>query len=237
MHQLPEFVAQANHTAFSGLVWSISLVLECTLFVALFSRRIAGFAPFFTNFVGFYLMRSALLFVLLNHIRVDSYSWLYRTLLLLDAFVQLCVAVEITLHLIRCHGGWIQRNITIPLAFFCAAALGTYLVTDMAPHADVRIERSVIFFSFYMIFLWGWTITLHESFGIIRNIVQGFALFGIINIVANIGRTAASFADHPHRYFAWTYVLAGAYVVIVIYWLATLKSPARTVPTPLKTTI
>ncbi len=238
MHQLPEFVAQTTHTAFSSLVWSIGLILECTLFVALFSRRLAGFAPFFTNFVGFYLIRSALLFVFLNHINADSYSRLYNLLLLLDALVQLGVAVESTSHLTRNQGGWTPRNITIPIVFLFAAALGTYLTTALVPHGDVRIERSVIFFSFYMIFLCGWAIALHESFGAVRNIVQGFAIYGIINIIANIGRTEASFAGHPHRYFAWTYVLAGAYLVVVIYWLGTLKPPARkTLPTPLGTTI
>ena len=227
MHQLPELTAQATHTAFSSLMWSIGILLEFTLFVALFSRRIAHVFPFFTNFVGFYLVRSTLLFLLLNPINLASYSWLFRVLLLLDALVQFCVAAELTRHLARNHGGWTRRNITIPIVFLCAAALGTYLTTALTPHRDVQVEPSVIFFSCYMIFLYGWTLALNESFVIFRNVSQGFAIYGLINIVANIGRTANAFAGHPNRYFAWTYVLAGAYVVVVIYWLSTLKLPRR----------
>ena len=81
MHQLPELTAQATHTTLSVLVWAISLLLEFTLFAALFSRRLARVAPFFTNFVGFYLMRSAFLFLVLNPVNLASYSWLYRLLL------------------------------------------------------------------------------------------------------------------------------------------------------------
>jgi hypothetical protein len=238
MHQLPELTAQATHTAFSTLMWSISLLLECTLFVALFSRRIAPFVPFFTNFVGFYLVRSTLLFLILNPISPNSYSWLYRFLLLFDALVQFGVAAEITRHLILNHGGWISRNITVPIVFLCAAALGTYLTTALTPHRDVQIEASVMFFSFYMLFLYGWMIALQESSVTIRNIGQGFAIYGVINIIASVGRTMAAFAGHPSRYLAWTYVLAGTYVVVVIFWLGTLKlQPENVAPKPLKTTI
>ena len=225
MHQLPELMAQANHTALSALVWAISLLLEFTLFAALFSRRLARVVPFFTNFVGFYLMRSAFLFLILNPANVDTYSRLYRLLLMLDAMVQFCVAAEITRHLALNHGAWTRRNITICIVLLCAAVLGTYLITALPLHGDVQIERSVMLFSFYMIFLYGWCIGLHESSTIIRNVSQGFAIYSLINIVANIGRTAATIHDHPRRYFAWSYVLLGAYVVVVIYWLSTLKLP------------
>ena len=44
--------------------------------------------------------------------------------------------------------------------------------------------------------------------------------------------------DHPRSYAAWTYVLAGGYMVVVIFWLATLRpDPERIAPKPLGTTI
>jgi hypothetical protein len=127
MHQLPELTAQATHTALSALVWAISLLLQFTLFAALFSRRLARVVPFFPNFVGFYLMRSAFLFLVLNPVNLDSYSWLYRLLLVLDAVVQFCVAAEITRHLALNHGAGTRRDITICIVLLCAAVLGPTL--------------------------------------------------------------------------------------------------------------
>ena len=238
MHQLPELMAQTTHTAFYLLMWSVSLLLQLTLFVSLFSRSVARFAPFFTNFVGFYLLRSVVLFFILNPASAATYSRLYNFFLVLDVLVQFCVAAELTRHLATTHGGWTRRNIVVPVVFLCATAICTYITVQLAPHAKVRVDPSLIAFSYYMIFLWLWTFALHETTAIGRSVAQGFAIYSIISIVANIGRTSAMFVDHPRSYAAWTYVLAGGYLVVVIFWLGTLRpNPERLAPKPLKTTI
>lgn len=238
MHQLPELMAQATHTAFYLLMWSVSLLLQLTLFVSLFSRGVARVAPFFTNFVGFYLLRSALLFLLLNYISVPSYSWLYHLGLFLDIFVELGVALELTLHLVRAHGGWTPRNIIIPIIFLCAAAVGTYLTMRLTPENLMPVDQPILFFSYDMLLLWGWSFFVRESSVVVRSISQGFAIYSTINIIANIGRNAALFYDHPQRYSAWTYVLAASYMVVVIFWLGTLwPNPEKIAPKPLGTTI
>ena len=104
MHQLPELMAQDTHIAFYLLMWSVSLLLQLTLFVSLFTRSVARFAPFFTNFVGFYLLRSAVFFFVLNPISLASYSRLYNLFLALDVLVQFCAAAELTRHLTVTHG-------------------------------------------------------------------------------------------------------------------------------------
>jgi hypothetical protein len=237
MHQLPELMAQGTHTAFYLLMWSVSLLLQLTLFVSLFTRSVARFAPFFTNFVGFYLLRSAVFFFILNPISLASYSRLYNLFLALDVLVQFCAAAELTRHLTVTHGGWTRRNIAMTVIFLCATAVCTYITVQLAPPAQVRVDPSLIAFSYYMVFVWLWTFALHET-AIGHSVAQGFAIYGIINIVANIGRTAAMSVDHPRSYAAWTYVLAGGYMVVVIFWLATLRpDPERIAPKPLGTTI
>jgi hypothetical protein len=48
----------------SPLIWACSLVLQSALFISLFSRRISNRFPFFTNLISFYLVRSALLYLI-----------------------------------------------------------------------------------------------------------------------------------------------------------------------------
>jgi hypothetical protein len=229
MHQLPEFMAQATHTKLYSVVWLLSILLQAALFSALFSRRLAARAPFFTNLVGFYLFRSIVCFVLLNPLSVAAYSRLYHLFLLVEIFVQVCVAIAFTDQLIRIRGGWKTAWTAVPLVLLCAAIYGTHLTTDFEPGTRAPLDRSLIVFSFYMILLCAWAFLSRNLPDIIRTISEGFALYGLINIAADIGRTIALHTDDVRSYAAWTYALAASYFVSVVFWLATLKSPPATI--------
>ncbi len=223
MHQLPEFLEHAGRTPLSILMWAVSLILQATLFISLFSRRIAGYAPFFANLVAFYFVRSLLFLLLLGHVSISSYSWLYSFFLWIEMFVQLCVAASLTHWLVTTHGGWTRRNIVVPIIMIGVSAISAYLIGELTPHREVPIDRGTVFFSFYMVFFWLWTFALHEHVSNGLVLTQGFAIYGFINIVSNIGRVRAAFYDYPARYGAWTSVLAGAYLVVVLFWLSSLK--------------
>jgi hypothetical protein len=229
MHQLPEFMAQATHTKLYIVAWLLSIILQAALFSALFSRRIAGRAPFFTNLVGFYLFRSIVCFVLLNPLSIAAYSRLYHLFLLVEILVQACVAVAFTDHLIRIRGGWKSAWATVPLVLLCAALYGTHLTTNFQPGTHPPLDRSLIVFSFYMVLLCAWTFFSRNLPDVIRTITQGFALYGLINIAADIGRTIAFQADDARSYSAYTYALAASYLASVVFWLVTLKSPPATI--------
>ncbi|HEY6377034.1 MAG TPA: hypothetical protein VIX90_16055 [Edaphobacter sp.] len=220
---MPEFLEHASRTPLSILIWAVSLLLQATLFISLFSRRIAGYTPFFANLVAFYFVRSLLFLLLLGHISASSYSRLYSFFLWIELLVQLCVAVDLTRWLVRTHGGWIRSNIITPIVMVAVSAISAYLIAELTPHGEVPIDRGTVFFSFYMVFFWLWTFTFHEHVSNGLVLTQGFAIYGLINIVSNIGRVRAAFYDHPARYGAWTSVLAGAYLVVVLFWLSSLK--------------
>ena len=87
MNHLLEYLSQNLHATLNTSVWALSLVLQGTLFVLLFSRGIARRFPFFTSLIGFYILRSAVLFLIFNHVSPSNYSGL-RDLLLLPAVVE-----------------------------------------------------------------------------------------------------------------------------------------------------
>jgi hypothetical protein len=208
------------------LVWIVSTALQLALFLALLLRGIAHRFPLFTTLIGFYLLRSALLFLIFDHLALPSYRSLYDLLQLIDLLAQTAVAIEIILHLIRTQGGPTLPRILIPIGLVILATIGTLLTAAVLPaHAPIPIDRTQIFFSFLMILLFARALSIPSSSALIRRITAGFALYGIVNVSANLGRTYAAIHNNAPLYATWSYILAGVYLVVVLFWLLTLQRP------------
>jgi hypothetical protein len=201
-------MTQTTHPSLSTVVWGCSLVLQFALFIKLFSRRISNGFPFFTNLIGFYLVRSALLYLIFGIISASAYDRLYGCLLLLEILVQACAVFEITSALIREMDGRSSRRAFIPLAFLCAAAIGTSFIVELLPHSRIPIDRGQLFFAFLLIFLSGWAIVIPTSSQLVRDITQGLAFFSLISVAATTGRALASAHNHSGVYTTWSYTLA-----------------------------
>ena len=76
-----------------AIIWGIGLLLQLWLFVTLFTRHIARSVPFFTGLIGFYLLRSALLYLIYGFVSPGSYSRLYDTAQSVEVLVLLGVSV------------------------------------------------------------------------------------------------------------------------------------------------
>ncbi|HEY6412278.1 MAG TPA: hypothetical protein VIX42_01240 [Edaphobacter sp.] len=208
-------------TTINILLWAISLILQSTLFLSLFVRRIAGRAPFFTIFIGFYLLRSTLLFLIYGHIGDTAYTFLYNLLLVVDIIVQSCISIEILSTLIREQGGWTLERSIAPAILFGAAAIATFLAVQALPHTPIPIDRSQLFFSLLQILLCVRAMTLSTSSPLVCRITLGLAFYATINLIATAGRTIAAVHKQPGQYANWSYALAAAYLLAVLFWLLT----------------
>lgn len=229
MHPFAIFISQST---INTLLWTISVALELALFAALFSRGIARRHPVFTALIGFYLARSVLLYIIFNHIPLAAYHALYDNLQLVDLALQAAVAIEIAIQLMRHSTGakttgtgkrLTLRSGLMPAALLALAILCTILAATLLPaHAPIPADRAQLFFSFLMILLFVWAQTIPAT--LTRNIAAGFALYGIVNLSASFGRTYAALHQNASAYALWSYATAGIYIVVVLYWLLTLKS-------------
>lgn len=226
MHQLAVFIPQPTQATVNTLMWIASLALQLALFAALFVRGVARRFPIFTTLIGFYLVRSALLFLIFDHVAPIIYHSLYNTLLSLDLLVQAAVAIEIILHLIRNQGGWTLLRGLAPIAILLIATICTALIAALIPaHAPIPVDRTQFFFSFLMILLFTWALSIPASTLVVRRITAGFALYGIVNVSANFSRTYAAIHNDAPLYVTWSYTLAGIYLLVVLFWLLSLKGP------------
>ena len=226
MPQLAIFFAQPPQAIINNIVWVIGLALQLALLIVLFRRHIARRFPCFTILIGFYLLRSALLFISFGHIDADDYQTLYSALILVDLLAQTAVAIELIHHLVRSLGGWTLRRSILPAIFLFLASICTLFTATLLPrYAPIPVDRTQLFFSFLMILLFAWAQSIPASSTIVRGITSGFALYGIINISANLGRTFAALHKNPTLYATWSYALAAIYLLVVLFWLLTLKRP------------
>ena len=225
MHQLPDIMSQVTNSTATAWIWGLSLVVQLTLFIALFNRRIPHSFPFFTSFVGFYLIRSVLLFVSFDHLSVEQYNRLYNFLLLFDILVQIGLAAELCAALVRERGGWTADRLLYVAGAVLLASLTTWVVVRLMPQASIRLDRSQMFFSIIAIVVF--LASLRSPNDLLRTIAQGWGIFGIVSFAADIGRVLAAAGNHPHNYAAWSYALAGAYLIVVVFWFAMLPAPAE----------
>lgn len=222
MHQLPNITAQATYSTVTAWIWVLGLILQIILFIALFNRRIAPAYPLFTVFVGFYLIRSVFLYLSFDYVSRQTYGRLYNFLLLFDILIQLGLATELCAALIRSMDGWTTNRLLYVTGITLLAALGTWLAVSVMPHTSIRLDRSQLFFSIIAISLL--IASLHSSNGLFRTIAQGWGIFGIVSFTADIGRVVAGAGNHPRTYAAWSYALATTYLIVVVFWLAMLRS-------------
>ena len=222
MYQLPNITAHATYSAITTWIWGLSLILQITLFIALFNRRIARSFPLFTAFVGFYLIRSVLLYLTFDYVSGDNYGRLYNFLLLFDILIQLGLAAELCAALVRFMGGWTTNRLFYVAGALALASLGTWITVSLVPHASIRLDRSQLFFSIIAILVL--IASLRSSNELLRGIAQGWGIFGIVSLAAGIGRVFAAAGNHSRRYAAWSYALAGTYLIVVVFWLAMLRS-------------
>ena len=217
-------MSQVTHSAITAWIWGLSLIVQITLFVALFGRGIVRSFPFFTTFIGFYLIRSVLLYISFDYLSAEQYSRLYNFLLLFDILVQIGLAAELCAALVRARGGWTAKRLLYVAGGVLLAALGTWIAVRLMPQASIRLDRSQMFFSIIAILLF--IASLRFPNALLRAIAQGWGIFGIISFAADIGRVLAAAGNHPLQYAAWSYALAGAYLIVVVFWLITLRAPA-----------
>jgi hypothetical protein len=228
-HLLAIFMASPTHAAVSALVWSTGLVLQLALVVRLFTRRVAHSFPCFTALIAFYLLRSAVLFISYGRIDADNYNTLYEGLQLVELLAQAAVVVELTHHIMRDQGGWTLRRAVAPITLLITTSIATGIaVTQLPTRTPIPVDRTQLFFSILAVLIFAWAQSVRTASAIVRHITAGFAVYGIVSISANLGRTYAAIHKDPALYAKWSYAIAVTYLAVVAMWLVVLKRPRET---------
>jgi hypothetical protein len=210
-----------SRLATNTTIWTFAFVLQCVLVYVVFRRRIARRFPAFASLLVFHPFRAALLFGLSGHISSGPASSLYWVLSFTDDALQLMVAVEIALHLVRSVGGWTRLRALLCLLLLGAASVFTWITLVSVPNR-VSSDRLQLFAWFALLALFGAVLKGSRSLNL-TCISAGLAIFSIVQFSALAGRTVAFLDRNAGQFAAWYYVPAVGYLAIVIFWLITLR--------------
>jgi hypothetical protein len=212
-------------------LWIAGLILQSFLLVALFMRRVARRLPVFTVLLSFYVVRSALLYSLSGHLAPDDYGTLYSALSLADIVLQIVVAGELALCVLRSANrrtgsAWIKTGLLIVLSVAIAAGAASRVSVPGRYPPD----RGMAFVAILMLFLALWMIAAKVS-GPPRRVAEGFAFYGAIGTLAGIERAFAAIARNARAFTAWSYISTAAWLVVVLFWIFVLRpdKPAKAV--------
>jgi hypothetical protein len=210
-------------------VWIAGLVLQSFLLVALFLRRVARRLPIFTMLLSFYVVRSILLYSLSGHLAPDEYGTLYNALSLADFVLQIVVAGELALCVLRGANrrpwaGWTKTGIVIVLALAIAAVTAS----QVSVPGRYPPDRGMAFVAILMFFLVVWMIAAKVS-GPPRRVAEGFAFYGAIGTLAGIERAYAAIARNARAFTVWSYISTAAWLVVVLFWIFALRPDKRAI--------
>jgi hypothetical protein len=201
------------------VLWIVSLTLQSILLAALFIRGTIGHLPIFTTLIGFYVLRSTVLYTLSSHLGGRSSELILSGLAVVDIVLQVAVAWELLsaarretappISIGMARGETLRR--LGKLSLFLIAAAGVAILISTRIHANPRapIDRGVLFTStlFLLVFLASLpqkTPALgRQTLG--RRIAAGFALYAGASILCQIGRTLAAVERDVASFNRWSY--------------------------------
>lgn len=214
-----------SHSTINTAIWTLALVLQFALVFATFRKGIARKFPGFASLIIFYPVRAALLFALYGHIETGLYSSMYNTLWAAEILLQAFVAAELMLWLIRGIEWWPGHWSFFLLTILCASCGLTWITLSTLP-AGMRADRIQVFAWFVMLALFGAIMKGSRTSNLTR-ISAGFAIFSLIQLLTLAGRTYAFINRNEGGYVAWSYVPAGGYLAVVMFWLIVLQDESK----------
>ncbi len=167
----------------------------------------------------FYIVRSSLLFGLFHHISRTTYATFYSDLSLLDIILQIALAVELSLAILRCGSkSRLPRGLLITLLLLLAAVFTGALAAVLPAHSPVPADRGILFAGFLFLLLFAWSLFVKLT-PWRRSVLIGLAVIGGSSILSQSAKCLASLHHDAHLFSLWSYGNAGAYLIVLLFWV------------------
>jgi hypothetical protein len=210
-------------SAINLTLWLAGLALQALLVILLVVRRLASSNMLFTLLIVFYILRSVLLFTLFGHVQSGGYQQLYSLLSLADLLLQMMIATQLAVGILKQTGDWrLQHGPKIMAIFGFGLVAAAAIAASLPEHGRVPVDRGAAFVSVLMLLLFFWMLLARVS-SVLRSIAAGFAVFGITGVVAGMVRNNAALYRDPAAYTAASYAQAGIYMAVVLFWIFALR--------------
>jgi hypothetical protein len=210
----------------SLLLWCFGLALQLLLLALLFRRGLARRFPVMTGLLGFYVLRSLLLYALLRFSARDVYQAWYDALSLADIALQVALAAEIAVAALRQRGGWSgRRGAVAALVSGAVLAAAATLASLLPARGVVPVDRGSAFSSLLLVLVFVWIAALRARGPALR-IGAGFSVYGVVAVAAAVARHLAAIHRNGRAYVAGSYIPSGVYLAVLVFWILALRPAA-----------
>ncbi len=207
-------------TTVNTWIWGLGLSLEIALFAVLMVRGGARQMRFFAALIGFYGIRSALLFLVSGHISRATMGSLYDGLSLSDLCLQVLVLFDVVLPLLRRAGrGEAARgSVLLAASVLVSVAAGWAAGVVWPARGRVLIDRGQIALAVLFLLVFGWAVWMGIG-GVRRRVIGGFAVYSAVSLVTQVERYRAALVRDAGTFAGWSYALAAVYLLVLCYWI------------------
>jgi hypothetical protein len=221
-------------TGLDFVFWAAGFCGHIVLLVVMVVRRRAMLFPFFTTLVASNVLRTAVLYFVLNHGSKHNYFYTYWSLAVVDMVLQLCVVYEMSSHVFRPLGEWVP-DVRKPLVWLICGSIAiasalTYLAT---PATRILVRAIVIkgnfFTSALMSELFVGMIVLSTTVGLpwkthVARISQGLGVYSIVGVLTEAGHSY--FGTDSRIFTTLSHFRIAIYLACLGYWIVMLWQEA-----------
>jgi hypothetical protein len=204
------------------------LFLQIALLFFLVRRRMASELRLFTVLIAFYAARSMVLLAIFHQVPRDVYASLYSALSIIDLILQIAVALEISLAILRSGSRQLLPHALLIPGVFLLAVFFAYGLTSLLPaHSPAPADRGAVLTGLLFLELWAWSLAippLVSPFAVPltrwrRSALTGLAAVGVVAVISQAARSVAALHHNAPVFRAWSYCNAVVYLFTLIFWI------------------
>ena len=220
-------------TGIDLFLWAAGLCAHVILLVILFARQHAKTFPFFTLLIGINVMRTGILFAILQLGNKHTYLVAYLTLALVDLTLQFCVVYEMAWHVFCPIGRWAPDTQTGLAWVVCVSVTVAFGLTWLSALSQSQtwlrtvLVRGNFFSAVLMTELFVGMAVLSATVRLpwkthAARIAQGFGFYSLICVVIEAGHSYFG-VDHNRTASAnLSYFRMITYLICAGYWIVML---------------
>jgi hypothetical protein len=221
-------------TGLDFVFWAVSFWGHITLLLVLVVRRRVALFPFFTTLIASNVLRTIVLYFVLNHGTKHDYFYTYWSLAVVDMVLQFCVVYEMASHVFRPLGEWAPDVRKSFVWLICGSIAIASALTYLATPATKILVRAVVikgnFFSSVLMseFFVG-MIVLSTTVGLpwrthVARISQGLGVYSILGVLTEAGHSY--FGTDSRIFTTLSHFRIAIYLACLGYWIVMLWQEA-----------
>ena len=230
--------------------WAAGLAENVALLFVLLYRRRARHFPFFTVLITLNVVRTIVLYSVLNLGTKQAYFLSYWSLTLLDTVLELCIVYEVAALVFRPAGAWaadIRRTFFWLMVLSLGIAVGvSWLASPPAPSwMQSFVSKGNLCAEILMSELFVLMLALSVSAGLpwrthVATIAQGLGTYSLISLLIDVGHGYFGVYRAAPMYILLSHIRMAAYLGCVTYWMFGLwaeAEPMREMPEEMRVSL